>query len=118
MRRPTEFRDEERLIRVAVLRHDGADGLKLDVEVAFRLAQGIGVALAAFNPELITLGTTAYYAGDLMLRPLMHYLPRFTWSEFSGHCVIALSGLGLRIGELAGASVAFNTLYERGQWRP
>ena len=87
-------------------------------EIAFRLAQGIGVALAAFNPELITLGTTAFYAGDLMLKPLMYYLPRFTWSEFSDHCAIELSGLGLRIGELAGASVAFNTLYERGLWKP
>lgn len=92
--------------------------LELMDEVAFRLAQGIGVALAAFNPELITLGTTAYYAGDLMLKPLKYYLPRFTWSEFSDHCVISLSGLGLRIGELAGASVAFNTLYERGLWKP
>ena len=89
-----------------------------DLPLPFWIVLPIGVALAAFNPELITLGTTAYYAGDLMLKPLMHYLPRFTWSEFSDHCVISLSGLGLRIGELAGASVAFNTLYERGLWKP
>ncbi|MBR6075556.1 MAG: hypothetical protein IKP87_09640, partial [Victivallales bacterium] len=87
-------------------------------EICFRLAQGIGILMNSFNPEQIVLGTAAYYAGDFLLKPVLHYLPRFAWQEASRCCEVCISGLGLKIGELAGPSVALNGLYEAGQWRP
>lgn len=86
-------------------------------EICFRLAQGIGLCLVTFNPEQIILGTAAYYAGDFMMLPVRHYLPRFAWQEFRSCCEVRVSALGLRVGELAGASVALNGLYEKGLWR-
>ncbi|MFA6815319.1 MAG: ROK family protein [Lentisphaeria bacterium] len=90
--------------------------VKMWDEFCFRLAQGIGICLITFNPELITLGTTAYYAGDFMMEPVMRYLPMFGWKEMRKCCQIGISTLGLKIGELAGASVALNHLYEKGLW--
>ena len=57
-------------------------------------------------------------ASDFLLKPVLHYLPRFAWQEASRCCEVCISGLGLKIGELAGPSVALNGLYEAGQWRP
>ncbi len=87
-------------------------------EICLRLAQGIGNCMSAFNPELVVLGTAAYYAGDFLMKPVLEYLPRFTWPVFYKDCEVRLSALGLKVGELAGASVALNVLYERGEWRP
>jgi len=87
-------------------------------EICLRLAQGIGCIMSAYNPELIVLGTAAYYAGDFLMKPVMEYLPRFTWPTFYDSCEVRLSALGLKVGELAGASVALNVLYERGEWQP
>ena len=87
-------------------------------EICLRLAQGIAICMNAFNPEMVVLGTAAYYAGDFLLKPVLHYLPRFAWKEFHNNCEVCISGLGLKIGELAGPSVALNGLYEAGQWRP
>lgn len=85
-------------------------------EICFRLAQGIGLCMVTFNPEQIILGTAAYYAGEFMMQPVRHYLPRFAWKEFRSCCEVRVSALGLRVGELAGASVALNGLYEKGLW--
>lgn len=87
-------------------------------EYCLRLAQGLGVILSSFNPEVVVLGTTAYHAGDLLMEPLMRQLPRFAWKDFYNTVTIRTSALGLRIGELAGVSVAFNELYEKGLWKP
>ena len=87
-------------------------------EICLRLAQGIGCIMSAYNPELIVLGTAAYYAGDFLMKPVLEYLPRFTWPTFYDSCEVRLSALGLKVGELAGASVALNELYERGEWQP
>lgn len=87
-------------------------------EICMRLAQGIAVCMSTFNPEMIILGTSAYYAGDFMMEPVKRHLPRFAWECFRNDCTICLAGLGLKVGELAGASVALNGLYERGLWKP
>lgn len=79
-------------------------------EICFRLAQGLGLYMVSFNPEQIVLGTAAYYAGDFLLNPVMAYLPRFAWKDFRDSCEIRTSELGLKIAELAGASVALNAL--------
>ena len=92
--------------------------MKMWDELCFRLAQGIGICMVTFNPEMIVLGTAAYYAGDFLMKPVMNYLPRFAWHDFRDVCTVRLSGLGLKIGELAGASVALNGLYESGEWNP
>ena len=87
-------------------------------EICLRLAQGVGLYLMTFNPEMIVLGTIAYYSGDMMMKPIMDYLPRFAWKEMREPCQIVITALGDKIGELAGASVALNGLYEKGEWQP
>ncbi|MCQ2403092.1 MAG: ROK family protein [Lentisphaeria bacterium] len=87
-------------------------------EYCLRMAQGLAAIVTSFNPEIVVLGTTAYHAGSLLMDPLMKLLPRFLWKEFYNTVTIRTSALGLRIGELAGVSVAFNSLYEKGLWKP
>lgn len=84
-------------------------------EACMRLAQGIGIYMVTFNPELIVLGTLAYYSGDLLMEPVQRYLPRFAWPEFRNSCRLGITALGDKIGELAGISVALYGLYERGE---
>ena len=92
--------------------------VKMWDEICYRLAQGIGICMVSFNPEMIVLGTAAFYAGDFLMEPVKKYLPMFAWKEFRDSCTVCVSGLGLKIGELAGASVALNGLYETGRWNP
>ena len=87
-------------------------------EYCLRMAQGVAAIVTAFDPEVVVLGTTAYHAGPLLMEPLMRLLPRFLWKGFCESVTIRTSALGLRIGELAGVSVAFNSLYEKGRWKP
>lgn len=77
-------------------------------EFCMRLAQGIGIIMSTFNPEMIILGTTAYYIGDYMLTPVKEQLRRFTWKEFRDVCPVIITQLGPKIGELAGASAALS----------
>jgi glucokinase len=92
--------------------------VKMWDEICMRLAQGIGIYMVTFNPEMIVLGTSAYYSGDVLLKPVMDYLPRFAWQEFREACAIRITELGPKIGELAGISVALYGLYEDGVWTP
>jgi len=84
-------------------------------EICMRLAQGIGLCMVTFNPEMIILGTAAYYAGDFMLQPVLAHLPKFAWKEFRSACEVCITVLGPKVGELAGASVALNGLAESGK---
>ena len=79
-------------------------------EICLRTAQGLGVMIMTYNPEVIVLGTVALHAGDFLLNPVRELLPRFAWSESSRPCRITTSALGLHIGELAGPAVALNGL--------
>jgi glucokinase len=92
--------------------------LRLWDEICLRLAQGIGIYLTIFNPEMIVLGTVAYYSGDLMMKPLQDYLPRFSWPDMWDVSRLEITALGDKIGELAGISVALYGLYEQGRWAP
>ncbi len=87
-------------------------------EICRRLAQGIGICLTVFNPEMVVLGTVAYYSGAAMMEPLQYYLPQFSWPEMRDPCRIEITALGPKIGELAGISVALYGLYEQGRWQP
>jgi glucokinase len=109
-------------VRFETIRDAARDGVPLAVElwdgICFRIAQGIGLLMNVFNPELVILGTAALYAGDFMLDPVRRHLPRFAWKEMSANCEIRVTALGKSIGELAGASVALYGLYENGEWTP
>lgn len=58
-----------------------------------RLAQGIGMTLMHYNPEVLILGTIATHAQELLLDPLLKALPRFCWKEPLNACTIAPSTL-------------------------
>lgn len=87
-------------------------------DVCMRLAQGMGIHMMSFNPELIVLGTLAVYSGDLLMSRVNHYLPRFVWSSVLQNCRIQPAALGSEVGELSGPCVALYGLFEQGEWKP
>lgn len=80
--------------------------LKIWDEFIVRLAQGIGVVLMNFNPEVVILGTIAIHAGPLLLEPLKKQLPRFAWKPNIEVCRIEASAIGDSISELSGLALA------------
>lgn len=80
--------------------------LRIWEEFLLRLAQGIGIVLMNFNPEVLLLGTLAIHAGPLLLDPLKTLLPRFAWKENIQACRIQASTLGDKISELSAIAVA------------
>ena len=87
-------------------------------EICLRLAQGFGIYLMAYNPEVIVLGTVALYSGDLLLEPVRRYLPRFAWKQMREPCQIRVTGVGANLGELSGPAVALDCLRSEGKWTP
>jgi predicted NBD/HSP70 family sugar kinase len=79
-------------------------------EFTLRLAQGIGIVLMNFNPEVMILGTIAIHSGPLLLDPLKKHLPRFAWKENIHACRIEPSALGDQISELSGLALAKQAL--------
>ncbi len=79
-------------------------------EVCTRTAQGIGALMMTFNPEIVILGTLAYYSGDMLLDPVRKQLPKFAWKQMREDCDITTPALGAKIGELAGVSIALYSL--------
>ena len=86
--------------------------------MSVRNAQGIGLLINALNPEKVVLGTLAWAAGDLFMKPLMENISKFAWPQMLEKCEIVPSELRRDIGEYAGISVALNCLYERGDFDP
>ncbi len=74
-------------------------------QICFRLAQGVGTHIMTFNPDVVILGTVAYYSGELMMKPLREYLPRFAWKVILDSCELNVTALGKHIGELSGIAV-------------
>ena len=87
-------------------------------EMCLRNSQAIGIFINIFNPQKIVLGTLAWAAGDLFMKPVLKELPRFCWPETLRDCDVVPSALKRKIGELSGACIALNELYERGEWLP
>ncbi len=102
------------------------DAVKAEIPVAeefwdnlcMRMAQGLGLYLMAFNPQMIVLGTIFYYSGDMLMDPVKRYLPRFAWKKMLNACRFELPAKGTQLGELAGVAVALYDLYEKGEWTP
>ena len=82
-------------------------------EVCVRTAQGIGALMMTFNPEIVILGTLAYYSKEMLLDPVRKNLPRFAWKQMREGCDITVSALGPKIGELAGVSIALYSLRKK-----
>lgn len=84
------------------------DPLALEIwdEVMERLAQGLGIVIMAFNPDVIILGTMAIRERDIVLPEIAKRLPRYGWKSSLDGCRITPSSIGDRIGELAGLAVA------------
>jgi predicted NBD/HSP70 family sugar kinase len=71
-----------------------------------RLAQGLGIVIMAFNPDVIILGTMAIREHDIVMPEIARRLPRYGWKSSIDNCRIMPSSIGDRIGELAGLAVA------------
>jgi glucokinase len=87
-------------------------------EMCLRNAQALGMLINALNPEKIILGTIAWAAGPLFFDPVKKYLPQFCWEQPLSVCELVGAKLKHDIGYYAGAAVALNALYERGQYSP
>ncbi len=75
-------------------------------ELLERLAQGLGIVIMAFNPDVILLGTMAIRERDIVMPELEKRLPAYGWDNSLAGCRIDTSSLGDRIGEMAGLAVA------------
>lgn len=75
-----------------------------------RLAQGFGIILMSFNPEVLILGTIAIHAGDLILEPVRERLKKYAWPYVWESCLIVPSALEGRIGDLSALAVAVTGL--------
>lgn len=75
-------------------------------EVLERLAQGLGIVIMAFNPDVILLGTMAVRERDIVMPEIEKRLPHYCWDNALAGCRIDVSSLGDRIGEMAGLAVA------------
>lgn len=95
-----------------------AYALKVWDEFTIRMAQGIGIVLMNFNPEVVILGTIAVHSGPLLLEPLKKQLPHFAWKENVRACRIEASSLGEEISELSGLALAKLALTKLGHMGP
>ncbi|MDT8391608.1 MAG: ROK family protein [Lentisphaeria bacterium] len=86
--------------------------------ICLRMAQGLGTVMNTLNPEMIILGTTFIYSGDMLMKPVKEHLPRFAWKPMLESCRFETPAMGHQIGELAGIAVALYSLFEAGEWRP
>jgi glucokinase len=75
-----------------------------------RLAQGIGILIQSFNPDVVLLGTIAIKEGDWLIKPLQERLERYCWKWPLEACTVAPSSLGEKIGDLAGLAIALTGL--------
>lgn len=87
-------------------------------EMCTRHAQAIGMFINIFNPEKVVLGTLAWAAGDLFMKPLLEQLPRYCWPEMLRECEVLPSVLKRQVGERAGIAVARYGLFLEGHWSP
>ncbi len=91
---------------IAAVKKKDPYALRVWDEFILRLAQGIGVVLMNFNPEVVILGTIAIHSGRDLLDPLKIQLPHFAWKENVQACRIEASHLGDQISELSGLALA------------
>lgn len=91
---------------IEAVKKKDAYALQVWEEFIERLAQGIGVVLMTFNPEVIILGTIAVHSGELLLDPLRRQLSRFAWKEPIEACRIEATALGNSLSELCGLALA------------
>ncbi len=99
------------------VRAGDAYALGLWAEMCRRNAQAIGMFINIFNPEKIVLGTLAWAAGDLFMKPVLEQVPAFCWPEFLRDCEILPSALRRHIGERSGIAVALYGLMLEGRWQ-
>ena len=119
LQQPEVAGDPEKLrfetLREAV-RRDIPEACEFWDDLCLRMAQGIGIQMMAFNPELIILGTIFLYSGELLLKPVREHLEQFAWRQMREPCRLAVPALGKQIGELAGVAVALYGLHQCGEW--
>jgi len=72
-----------------------------------RTAQGLGNLIMILNPEAIVLGTIAMHSGDLLMKPLMERIKKYTWPQPLAACRIEPSRLS-NIGELSAIAIAID----------
>ena len=92
------------------VRDDNDYAVALWDEICQRNAQAYGMLMNMLNPEKIILGTIAWAAGDIFMKPVLKHVSRFAWKETYDVCEIVCSELQREIGYYAGAAVALNQL--------
>jgi len=70
------------------------------------LAQGVGILLMVFNPDVIILGTIASHLKELVMTPLRKALKNYAWSMPIEHCCIEESRLISQISQLSPLALA------------
>ncbi len=120
--RMEQVKGDYRKLNYQILRLAVAEGIpaarEMWDEVCLRTAQALGALMMIFNPQMIIMGTLAYYSGDMLMNPVEKYLPRFAWPQLREACSLTTPKLGSQIGELAAVAPAFYHFYRQGAWQP
>lgn len=87
-------------------------------ELMERLAMGVGNLIMIMNPELVLLGTIAVQEGDLVMKPLIEKIKKYTWSWSLDACRIAPSTLGPKLADLAALAAALTGCVQEDQRTP
>jgi glucokinase len=80
----------------------------LDVAAA-AMGRAVSISAHTFNPELITLGTMAVHAGDLLMPRLLRTVEEEVWPEVRAGLEIIPTPLGDRIQDLAAVAAWIGT---------
>jgi glucokinase len=82
------------------------DELAIDVlnDAARAMGRAVSIAAQALNPEVITLGTLAVHAADLLMPELMRVVESEVWTQIRKGLTITPSPLGDRVQDLAAIS--------------
>ena len=103
---------------VEAARKKDAYALSIWKEYVERFAQGVGILLMTFNPQVIILGTVVLHNRDLFFKPFFENLPRFAWKPAIECCRIESSVLGYDIGKLGALSLAIDGVKEKSSEQP
>lgn len=73
-------------------------------EASRAMGRAVAIAAHALNPQIITLGTLAMKAGDLLMPEALRVVEREVWEEIRKELVVMPSPLGDRLQDLAAIS--------------
>ncbi|OGS37251.1 MAG: hypothetical protein A2293_15875 [Elusimicrobia bacterium RIFOXYB2_FULL_49_7] len=85
-------------------------GLQINETVCRYLSMAMGGMINIINPDLVVLGGGVMQAGDIIMKKIKHYLPRYTLPDLLSHCRLDYAKLGEHAGVIGCGALVFQKL--------